>query len=670
MSDMTINQKFEENWKIVESTFDEFKQSNILPITIKSGESISVITEDSLREQLTKSKNELFTIAVCGQVKAGKSTLLNSLFFKDNVLPTFDTPMTAKLTFLEYKNESSSFKAEFYTQEDWDRIQKDSTDESRKQLDERVQFCAQAFGIRKENCLGREPIICNDLNQLEEFVSVPKKMTGKVKGNCGKYTPFVKQVTIYLNEEILKNIRVVDTPGLNDSNVINSLQTTEWIKNAHAVVYVLDVTGAHDADVQFFRQHFPSSVPDARIFVQNKIDTNSDWNLVKNAIFNYGKDPIYKELNLFQSGEVLCSYSGLISLCKSKKEKNIALSEDEEYSYEYVGGDNFDPNPDNLEGKISDKLFNGKNGGKIRIARALGEFDRIGTSKLSQLKLESLDKKEQIKACNLKKEELENKLSDLNAFKNEISEQNENFKANNEKKFNPMFDKLNAECRKINSSIQNKTFQKIEFMRSTDEIKSFLPNFFMNAIRNEYINLKRYIDKTKDDIYEYFKDIRNDLIAVSSKYNLHNDLVDVVKWSDTNYNDIIDDEISKLSDFSSNLESVLPGSFMDFFTRMSTIVTDSKKSVVRALEELYNRFENISYYLKDQTKKQADNYVEEIQKWIDGRNKKLTEVQNNIKDKEDLKQQYENEYNEIQNQIVLLEQKVNKFKDLCKINSL
>ena len=48
----------------------------------------------------------------------------------------------------------------------------------------------------------------------------------------------------------------------------------------------------------------------------------------------------------------------------------------------------------NLEGKISDKLFNGKNGGKIRIARALGEFDRIGTSKLSQLKLESLDKKE------------------------------------------------------------------------------------------------------------------------------------------------------------------------------------------------------------------------------------------------------------------------------------
>ena len=51
---------------------------------------------------LVKSENGILKIGVVGQVKAGKSSCLNSLFFDgENVLPRASTPMTAGLTVLQ-----------------------------------------------------------------------------------------------------------------------------------------------------------------------------------------------------------------------------------------------------------------------------------------------------------------------------------------------------------------------------------------------------------------------------------------------------------------------------------------------------------------------------------------------------------------------------------------
>ncbi len=49
------------------------------------------------------SEGNILKIGVVGQVKAGKSSFLNSLFFEgETVLPKASTPMTAGLTILEY----------------------------------------------------------------------------------------------------------------------------------------------------------------------------------------------------------------------------------------------------------------------------------------------------------------------------------------------------------------------------------------------------------------------------------------------------------------------------------------------------------------------------------------------------------------------------------------
>lgn len=63
--------------------------------------------------------NSVLQIGIVGQVKAGKSSFLNSLFFDgENVLPRASTPMTAGLTVLEY-GEEDVFTVEYYSQTEW-----------------------------------------------------------------------------------------------------------------------------------------------------------------------------------------------------------------------------------------------------------------------------------------------------------------------------------------------------------------------------------------------------------------------------------------------------------------------------------------------------------------------------------------------------------------------
>ena len=51
--------------------------------------------------------NDKIKIAIIGQMKAGKSTFIDSLIFQDNFLPTAATPMTAALSEIKYGDRDS-----------------------------------------------------------------------------------------------------------------------------------------------------------------------------------------------------------------------------------------------------------------------------------------------------------------------------------------------------------------------------------------------------------------------------------------------------------------------------------------------------------------------------------------------------------------------------------
>ena len=64
----------------------------------------------------------MLRIGIVGEVKAGKSSFLNSLIFDgDQVLPKAATPMTAALTKINY-SENPIAKIHYYTKDDWDGI--------------------------------------------------------------------------------------------------------------------------------------------------------------------------------------------------------------------------------------------------------------------------------------------------------------------------------------------------------------------------------------------------------------------------------------------------------------------------------------------------------------------------------------------------------------------
>lgn len=81
---------------------------------------------ESIKSNLEKEK---ITIGIIGQVKNGKSSLLNALIFEKPVLPTSSTPMTSNLSVITY-GEKTKAEVEFYSKEEWQQFVQASKDDS------------------------------------------------------------------------------------------------------------------------------------------------------------------------------------------------------------------------------------------------------------------------------------------------------------------------------------------------------------------------------------------------------------------------------------------------------------------------------------------------------------------------------------------------------------
>lgn len=222
--------------------------------------------EKKIRDEYTKNSNldRLLRIGIVGAVKAGKSSLLNALFFDGkDILPKAATPMTAALTELSY-GEECKVTVDFFTEEDIDILKQRAEEYERF----KKEIKKKKFDTLKENCLKAlqrtNPDFKGELDsakqkQLEEDANkaaerqananitlagayqqyndiknskTPRKtesetisvasvgeLSGKLEdyvGSSGKYTPFTRSVSIELPIDSLKGVCIVDTPGFND----------------------------------------------------------------------------------------------------------------------------------------------------------------------------------------------------------------------------------------------------------------------------------------------------------------------------------------------------------------------------------------------------------------------------------------------------------------------
>ncbi|MCQ2715987.1 dynamin-like GTPase family protein [Helicobacter pylori] len=255
--------------------------------------------EKTLKE--LQDTNRDLKVGIIGRVKAGKSSLLNALIFEGvEVLPKAATPMTASLTVLKYANTLSA-EVEFYSPKDiaelkneYERYVREFNrivdEEVKKQKEkqslsnrakERVKNLSNKFSRNKSTEVAPKERVLSDEEILEKARRIAKnelekdtklvssydqyekmKKSGSLNtekldpciqanslqelnqkllqfvGANGKFMPYTKAVQISLNNPNLKDLEVIDTPGVNDPIASREERTKALLKDCDVVFII------------------------------------------------------------------------------------------------------------------------------------------------------------------------------------------------------------------------------------------------------------------------------------------------------------------------------------------------------------------------------------------------------------------------------------------------
>ncbi|MCQ2812974.1 dynamin family protein [Helicobacter pylori] len=255
--------------------------------------------EKTLKEMQAEDRD--LKVGIIGRVKAGKSSLLNALIFEGvEVLPKAATPMTASLTILKYAKTLSA-EVEFYSPKDilelkneheryvreFNRIVEEEVKKQKEKqsLSNRAKEGFKNLGNKfsrnksteaapKERVLSDEEIVKkaeriakNELEKDTRLVSSydqyekmkksglfnTKNLDPRIQANSlqelnqkllqfvgadGKFMPCTKAVQISLNNPNLKDLEVIDTPGVNDPIASREERTKALLKDCDVVFIV------------------------------------------------------------------------------------------------------------------------------------------------------------------------------------------------------------------------------------------------------------------------------------------------------------------------------------------------------------------------------------------------------------------------------------------------
>lgn len=218
--------------------------------------------------EFLRKEGRSLNIGIIGRVKAGKSSLLNSLFFggKD-ILPKAATPMTAALTVISY-GEKPQAEITYYSSTDIAGLKREYDrynllyDEYYGTLITDPRFNGNEKKIQREvrkRLSGNQRLASSheqytkmiETGLLSEFASdrmpeiitaeAPEKLISILNdrvGASGQYMPFTKCVKLTLNLDELRDLEIVDTPGLDDPIVSRTQRTEVYLSKAEVVFIV------------------------------------------------------------------------------------------------------------------------------------------------------------------------------------------------------------------------------------------------------------------------------------------------------------------------------------------------------------------------------------------------------------------------------------------------
>lgn len=445
--------------------------SNIIP------KSMSL---EDIKEKKRQLEDEHFFVSFTGQIKAGKSTLINALLFGDEIIPSDDTPHTAKITIIKYGKEPK-IEATFYNKEEWKQLRsnQDFYEEFLKPDIEK----AIGNGIYEDELIYATAKVQkeSDLDNLKEYVA-----------RDGKYTPFINLVTIYYPNEILKEITVVDTPGTNDPNKQRDKVAKEWIHKTNANVYITYANQAMDkVDIDFI-DNFLLSVPkEQKLTVINKIDSVNDTSGLEEYIAELLSDEDLKRREVVSSRDSLILVSGLGALIDKMLNNEMTLNDDLNYYAEQLDEKGY-LEPENhglgkLEEMIEQKLIENK--GKSILESHSKFLNSIFKKRIDEIEQKLREKK--------------SSLSDLMKSKSELEA--------TEKSIKETIKFIGQEQSKINKDFSNLVRKNMD---EFEAIKINQNNIMINSVREEVKSITKTSNYKNEVIWIVKANIDNNFNAL------------------------------------------------------------------------------------------------------------------------------------------------------------
>ena len=508
------------------AAFKDLTNNNLVPIT--HGEKSYTI--ESVKEVQDNLKKQEFTISVCGQINAGKSSFLNYLLFNDKeVLPADDTPWTAKLTTVRYGEENSA-TVTYYSSEEWESLknQEKVNDEgiTSSYYDEFLKKDVNASalkGLHVDSFITsiNKTVDGISLNELKEYVSKGRDMT-----------PFVKQVDIKVNNELAKGVVFVDTPGINDKNELRSKVTEDWIKKSCAVIYLFYAGQAlSTADYEFIDKHLSSVPTDKILFALTKADVSEDYEGAKSFVEKTLKeDEELKKRKFITDNKSVYPISTMSALINYKQLNNIMLNEDDEFHLERIMEESplFIKNNGFIEEFVKGlKSHLMTQTGKAILDKTTAFLYDIYKTNEASLRSDINTTKDKLESLNLSDEELKEKIAKWNKLIDEIENFKKQFERNILKeKVAIIKSNLNRELIKLrtkgfnslNETLEDASSESIKNLRS---IAIHLTKQSLVDISKEIYNLVLIELSIKEDVNDLLETFSNNFENIISDVNVY-----------------------------------------------------------------------------------------------------------------------------------------------------
>ena len=199
-------------------------------------------------------------IAAVGQIKAGKSSFLNALTQRPDLLPTDVNPWTAVVTALHFRNDRATPQHaavfQMFSREEWQRLAegggrlRELTERLvpgfepellRAQLEMMRQRVERRLGQRLEQLLGqthRYEAISPEL--LDAYVSAGAHLDNEPQNGQQNFSDITRAADLHLNGgPFAFPVTLIDTPGTNDPFLVRDEITRRSLENADVFLFVI-----------------------------------------------------------------------------------------------------------------------------------------------------------------------------------------------------------------------------------------------------------------------------------------------------------------------------------------------------------------------------------------------------------------------------------------------